>query len=81
MSSDEKLLTRRRRARDRLYYLRAELDRLSLIVLPKSPLGRANRDTLNNWRTLAKHVHGNRHLVICGWLPVVVSPLRRRRAK
>ena len=52
----ERLLAwRQRHARRRLTQLRAELDRLSLVVLPRSPLGEALGYTLNNWKALTRY--------------------------
>jgi transposase len=52
----ERLLTwRQRHARCRLAQLRAELDRLSLVVLPRSALGEALGYTLNNWQALTRY--------------------------
>lgn len=49
----ERLLAwRQRHSRQRLALLRAELDRLSLVVLPRSALGEALGYTLNNWTAL-----------------------------
>ena len=54
--SDERLLAwRQRYSRRRLARLREELDRLSLSVLPRSPLGKAIRYTLNNWKALSRY--------------------------
>ena len=52
----ERLLAwRQRHARRRLGQLRAELDRLSLVVLPRSALGEALGYTLNNWKALTRY--------------------------
>jgi hypothetical protein len=52
----ERLLAwRQRYSRRRLGRLRAELDRLSLSALPRSPLGQAIRYTLNNWKALTRY--------------------------
>ena len=52
----ERLLAwRQRHSRRRLTQLRAELDRLSLVVLPRSPLGAALGYTLNNWKALTRY--------------------------
>jgi transposase len=52
----ERLLAwRQRYSRRRLAQLRAELDRLSLIVLPRSALGEALGYTLNNWKALTRY--------------------------
>lgn len=52
----ERLLAwRQRYARRRLAHLRAELDRLSLMVLPRSALGKAIAYTLNNWTALNRY--------------------------
>ena len=52
----ERLLSwRQRHARRRLNRLRGELDRLSLSVLPRSPLGQAIRYTLNNFKALTRY--------------------------
>jgi transposase len=52
----ERLLAwRQRYARRRLAQLRAELDRLSLVVLPRSALGEALGYTLNNWKALTRY--------------------------
>jgi len=52
----ERLLAwRQRHSRRRLTQLRAELDRLSLIVLPRSALGEALGYTLNNWKALTRY--------------------------
>ena len=49
----ERLLAwRQRHSRRRLAQLRVELDRLSLVVLPRSALGEALGYTLNNWQAL-----------------------------
>ena len=54
--SPERLLSwRHRHSRHRLGRLRRELDRLSLSVLPRSPLGLAIRYTLNNWKALNRY--------------------------
>lgn len=54
--SPERLLAwRQRHARRRLAQLRAELDRLSLVVLPRSALGEALGYTLNNWQALTRY--------------------------
>jgi hypothetical protein len=54
--SDEKLPAwRQRHSRRRLDRLRAELDRLALSVLPRSPLGKAIGYTLNNWKALRRY--------------------------
>ena len=52
----ERLLAwRQRYSRRRLARLRAELDRLSLSVLPRSALGQAMGYTLNNWKALTRY--------------------------
>lgn len=52
----ERLLSwRQRHSRRRLDRLRGELDRLSLSVLPRSPLGKAIAYTLNNWKALMRY--------------------------
>lgn len=52
----ERLLAwRQRHARRRLAQLRAELDRLSLVALPRSGLGTALGYTLNNWKALTRY--------------------------
>ncbi|MEW6253610.1 MAG: IS66 family transposase [Planctomycetota bacterium] len=52
----ERLLAwRQRHSRWRLAQLRAELDRLSLVVLPRSALGEALGYTLNNWQALTRY--------------------------
>ena len=52
----ERLLAwRQRHSRRRLAQLRAELDRLSLVVLPRSALGEALGYTLNNWKALTRY--------------------------
>ncbi len=52
----ERLLAwRQRHSRRRLAALRAELDRLSLVVLPRSALGAAVGYTLNNWKALTRY--------------------------
>ncbi len=52
----ERLLTwRQKHARRRLARLRAELDRLSLTVLPRSALGKAITYTLKNWIALNRY--------------------------
>jgi transposase len=54
--SPERLLAwRQRHSRRRLDRLRRELDRLSLSVLPRSPLGLAIRYTLNNFKALNRY--------------------------
>jgi hypothetical protein len=54
--SGKKLLAwRRRYSRRRLVRLREELDRLSLSVLPRSPLGKAITYTLNNWKAVRRY--------------------------
>lgn len=54
--SAERLLSwRQRYSRRRLARLRVELDRLSLSVLPRSPLGKAIGYTLNNWKALERY--------------------------
>jgi hypothetical protein len=54
--SGEKLLAwRQRYASRRLACLREELDRLSLTVLLRRPLGQAIRYTLNNWKALQRY--------------------------
>lgn len=54
--SPERLLAwRQRHAHRRLTQLRAELDRLSLTVLPRSALGEALGYTLNNWKALTRY--------------------------
>jgi transposase len=54
--SPKRLLAwRQRHARRRLARLRAELDRLSLMVLPKSALGKAITYTLKNWTALNRY--------------------------
>ncbi len=53
----ERLLAwRQRHSCRRLAQLRAELDRLSLIVLPRSALGEALGYTLNNWTALTRYI-------------------------
>ena len=55
--SDERLLAwRQRHSCRRLARLREELDRLSLSVLPRSPLGKAITYTLNNWKALRRYM-------------------------
>jgi transposase len=55
-ASPEKLLAWRQRfSRRRLARLRQYLDRLSVQVLPKSPLGKAISYTLNNWKALNRY--------------------------
>jgi transposase len=52
----ERLLAwRQRHSRRRLAQLRAELDRLSLVALPRSALGTALGYTLNNWKALNRY--------------------------
>ena len=52
----ERLLAwRQRHSRRRLDRLRGQLDRLSLCVLPRSPLGQAIRYTLNNFKALTRY--------------------------
>jgi len=52
----ERLLAwRQKHARRRLARLRAELDRLSLTVLPRSALGKAITYTLKNWMALNRY--------------------------
>lgn len=52
----ERLLAwRQKYARRRLAHLRAELDRLSLTVLPRSALGKAITYTLKNWIALNRY--------------------------
>jgi len=52
----ERLLAWRQcHSRRRLAQLRAELDRLSLVVLPRSALGEALGYTLNNWKALTRY--------------------------
>ena len=54
--SPEKLLAWRQRfSRRRLERLRRYLDQLAPQVLPKSPLGKAIRYTLNNWKALNRY--------------------------
>jgi transposase len=54
--SPERLLAwRQRHARRRLAQLRTELDRLSLVVLPRSALGEALGYTMNNWKALTRY--------------------------
>lgn len=54
--SPERLLAwRQRHSRRRLAQLRVELDRLSLVVLPRSALGEALGYTLNNWKALTRY--------------------------
>lgn len=54
--SDERLLAWRQRfSRRRLQRLRRYLDEISVQVLPKSPLGKAIRYTLNNWKALNRY--------------------------
>jgi len=54
--SPERLLSwRQQYSRRRLARLRAELDRLSLSVLPRSPLGQAIAYTLNHWQALVRY--------------------------
>ena len=56
----ERLLAwRQRHSRRRLAQLRAELDRLSLVVLPRSPLGKALGYTLNNWKALTRYTEAS----------------------
>ena len=55
-ASEERLLAwRQRYARRRLARIRAELDRMSASVLPKSPLGKAITYTLKNWTALTRY--------------------------
>jgi transposase len=49
------LAWRQRFSRRRLERLRVELDRLSLSVLPRSPLGKAITYTLNQWKALTRY--------------------------
>ncbi len=52
----ERLLAwRQRHSRWRLAQLRTELDRLSLVVLPRSALGEALGYALNNWKALTRY--------------------------
>ncbi|UCC32320.1 MAG: IS66 family transposase, partial [Phycisphaerales bacterium] len=52
----ERLLAwRQRHSRRRLARLRRELDRLSLVTLPRSPLGQAITYTLKNWKALNRY--------------------------
>lgn len=52
----ERLLAwRQRHSRRPLASLRSELDRLSLVALPRSPLGQAIGYTLNNWKVLTRY--------------------------
>jgi len=54
--SPERLLAwRQRYTRRRLARLRTELDRLSLMVLPRSALGKAITYALNNWKALNRY--------------------------
>ena len=54
--TDERLLAwRQRHSRRRLARLRDELDRLSPVVLPRSPLGKAITYTLKNWTALNRY--------------------------
>ncbi len=56
----ERLLAWRQRfARRRLARLRVELDRLALVVLPRSPLGEALGYTLNNWQALTRYTEAS----------------------
>lgn len=55
VSEDQLLAWRRRHSRRRLARLRAELDRLSATVLPRSPLGKAITYTLKNWTALNRY--------------------------
>jgi hypothetical protein len=55
ISAERLLAWRQRHARRRLTQLRAELDRLSLTVLPRSALGEALGYTLNNWKALTRY--------------------------
>ena len=56
----ERLLAwRQRHSRRRLTQLRAELDRLSLVVLPRSALGAAIGYTLNNWKALTRYTEAS----------------------
>lgn len=55
VSAERLLAWRQRHSRRRLDRLRAELDGLSLRVLPRSPLGKAIRYTLNNWKALTRY--------------------------
>ena len=56
MLSTERLLAwRQRYSRRRRDRLRAELDRLSFSVLPRSPLGKAITYTLNNFKALRRY--------------------------
>lgn len=56
----ERLLAwRQRHARRRLDRVRVELDRLSLTVLPKSPLGKAITYTLKNWKALNRYTEAS----------------------
>jgi transposase len=56
----ERLLAwRQRHSRRRLAQLRAELDRLSLVALPRSPLGKALGYTLNNWKALNRYTEAS----------------------
>jgi transposase len=55
LPSERLLSWRQRYAARRLDRLRAELDRLSLLVLPRSPLGKAIAYTLNHWKALIRY--------------------------
>jgi hypothetical protein len=55
VSPERLLIWRQRHSRRRLDRLRGELDRLSLSVLPRSPMGKAIAYTLNNWKALNRY--------------------------
>lgn len=55
LASERVLAWRQRHSRRRLARLRRELDRLSLITLPRSPLGQAITYTLKNWKALNRY--------------------------
>jgi transposase len=55
LSAERLLSWRQRYAARRLDRLRAELDRLSLRVLPRSPLGKAIAYSLNHWKALTRY--------------------------
>jgi len=55
VSAKKLLAWRQRYSRRRLARLREELDRLSLFILPRSPLGKAITYTLNNWKALRRY--------------------------
>lgn len=56
VSAERRLAWRQRYSCRRLVRLREELDRLSLSVLPRSPLGKAITYTLNNWKALRRYI-------------------------